>query len=67
MTWLRLRDYYDTGIWLVKEHSRYVQREGKWEGARVYVICLTEKGREFYEVNWEKYRDLYPDVEALEP
>lgn len=66
-TWLRLRDYYDTGIGLAKEHSRYVQREGKWEGERVYCIKLTEKGREFYKANYEKYRTLYLDVEASEP
>lgn len=66
-TWLRLRDYYDTGIGLAKEHSRYVQRQGKWEGDRVYVIRITEKGREFYKVNYEKYRELYPDVEAPKP
>lgn len=66
-TWLRLRDYYDTGIGLAKEHSRYVQREGKWEGDRVYFIKLTEKGREFYHSNWEKYRQLYPTVEAPKP
>jgi hypothetical protein len=65
-TWLRLRDYYDTGIGLAKEHSRYVQRQGKWEGDRVYVIRLTEKGREFYRDNYDKYRELYPDVEAPE-
>jgi hypothetical protein len=66
-TWLRLRDYYDTGRGLAKEHSRYVQREGKWEGDRVYVIRITEAGREFYKANYELYRTLYPDVEAPEP
>ncbi len=66
-TWLRLRDYYDLGKGLAKEHSRYVQRPGKQESDRVYFIKLTESGREFYEQNWQKYREMYPDVEAPEP
>ena len=66
-TWLRLRDYYDTGKGLVKEHSRFVQRPGKQESDRVYYIKLTESGREYYEQNWQKYRELYPDVEAPSP
>ena len=65
-TWLRLRDYYDTGIGLAKEHSRFVRVSWNPEPKRVYVIRLTEKGREFYEANYEKYRTLYPDVEAPE-
>ncbi len=66
-TWLRLRDYYDTGKGLVKEHSRYVQREGKWEGDRVYYIKFTDSGREFYQQNWQKYREMYPNIEAPKP
>jgi DNA-binding PadR family transcriptional regulator len=66
-TWLRLRDYYDTGIGLAGEHSRFVRVDWKAEPDRVYVIRLTEKGREFYRDNWEKYRELYPDVEAPAP
>jgi hypothetical protein len=66
-TWLRLRDYYDTGRGLAKEHWRYVRVDCSSEPDRVYVIRLTEKGREFYEENWEKYRELYPNVDAPEP
>lgn len=66
-TWLRLRDYYDTGKGLVKEHSRFVWRPDRKESDRVYAIRLTESGREFYEQNWEKYRELYPNVEAPQP
>ncbi len=66
-TWLRLRDYYDTGRGLVHEHLRYVQREGKRECDIAYVIKLTDAGREFYHDNYEKYRQLYPDVKAPAP
>lgn len=66
-TWLRLRDYYDTGIGLAKEHSRYVQRPGKEESDRVYVIKLTDAGRQFYKENYERYRKLYSNVDAPEP
>lgn len=66
-TWLRLRDYYDTGRGLVKEQSRFVLRPGKTESDRLYVIKLTDAGREFYHQNWQKYRELYPNVDAPEP
>lgn len=66
-TWLRLRDYHDTGVGLVKEHSRFVRVEWNPEPARVYTIRLTEAGREFYKQNWQKYRELYPDVSAPPP
>jgi DNA-binding MarR family transcriptional regulator len=66
-TWLRLRDYFDTGMGLVKEHSRFVRVEWNPEPKRVSVIQLTEAGRKFYYENWEKYRNLYPDVEAPSP
>lgn len=66
-TWLRLRDYYDTDNGLVEEHSRLVLRPGTQVRDHIYYIKLTESGREFYKQNWQRYRELYPDVKAIEP
>jgi hypothetical protein len=37
------------------------------EGAGIYTIKLTNAGREFYDQNWQKYLEMYPNVEAPEP
>lgn len=31
------------------------------------VLRITDFGREYYRENWQRYRDLYPDVDALAP
>jgi hypothetical protein len=39
-----------------------------WRESRpVYWIRLTSFGQQFYRENWQRYRDLYPNVEAPEP
>ena len=30
-------------------------------------LCITDFGREYYRDNWQRYRDLYPDVDAPAP
>jgi hypothetical protein len=62
-TWLRLRDYYDAGRGLIKE------REGFGHHSHIYKydICITEAGQQYYRENWERYQELYPDVDAPPP
>lgn len=40
----------------------------KWDenGLYSYGATITPFGKEFYKQNWEKYRGLYPNVDALE-
>jgi len=64
--WLRLRDYYEVGKGLVEEDSRFILRPGK-ESEQEYFIKMTEAGIEFYQDNWEKYTELYPEVESIPP
>lgn len=52
-TWLRLRDYYGTSNGLVEE-VRYF-KQGKPE----YKLVITAKGKEFYQVNFKYYQELY--------
>lgn len=61
-TWLRLRDYYDTGRGLIKE-----RRKAKPTFKGNHEIVLTDAGREFYRENWQRYRELYPDVDTPDP
>ncbi|MEG4248661.1 hypothetical protein [Microcoleus sp. Pol10D4] len=58
-TWLRLRDYSGGG--LIKERSGFVG--GRYE----HDLAITQFGRHFYRSNWQKYRELYPNVDALTP
>lgn len=58
-TWLRLRDYIDGT--LIKERSGFVG--GRYE----HDLAITQFGRHFYRCNWEKYRELYPNVDAPKP
>jgi hypothetical protein len=62
-TWLRLRDYKDGP--LVEEYhtaGRYLSHVGYTE--QIHWIRLTRFGEQYYRENWQRYRDLYPDVEA---
>ena len=59
-TWLRLRDYSDGP--LIEERSNF-NKAGRHE----YDLAITQFGRHFYRVNWKKYRQLYPDINAPEP
>ncbi len=56
-TWLRLREYK----WgaLICEHV--------WEPPRDGRLRITAAGRALYERDWNRYRELYPDVDAPEP
>ncbi|AFY85501.1 hypothetical protein [Oscillatoria acuminata] len=58
--WLRLRNwnerYGKNG--LVQEFRQ------DWKSS---CLGITEEGRNFYRENWQKYRELYPEVEAPEP
>ncbi len=65
-TWLRLRDYKRGA--LIEERA-----SGSWSnpatgssGSR-YRIHITSAGWALYEREWARYRELYPDVEAIEP
>ncbi|HEY9838049.1 MAG TPA: hypothetical protein V6D27_14265 [Vampirovibrionales bacterium] len=57
--WVRLRNWND----------RYGKNGLVWEFHKDLKSCLgiTEEGRKFYRENWQKYRELYPEVEAPEP
>jgi hypothetical protein len=59
--WLRLRAWDDKMRYgrngLVREFHKDL---------KVY-LGITEEGRKFYQENWQKYRELYPEVEAPEP
>jgi hypothetical protein len=37
------------------------------EGADTWRFELTPDGRAFYEREWARYRELYPEVDAPEP
>lgn len=65
-TWLRLRDYKAGG--LVKEYSVYRGLNSHTGFTFTdYYIRLTPFGEQYYCENWQKYRELYPDVDAPEP
>jgi hypothetical protein len=34
---------------------------------QIHWIRLSALGEQFYRENWQRYRDLYPEVDALEP
>ena len=57
--WVRLRNWND----------RYGKNGLVWEFHKDLKSCLgiTEERRKFYRENWQKYRELYPEVEAPEP
>lgn len=64
-TWLRLRDYKAGG--LVKEYETNCRSGSTGWHYSDWYIRLTEFGEQFYRENWQKYRDLYPDIEAPAP
>ncbi|MCT7958506.1 hypothetical protein [Laspinema palackyanum] len=59
--WLRLRAWDDKMRYgrsgLVREFNKDLKS----------YLGITEEGRKFYRENWQKYRELYPEVEAPEP
>ncbi len=70
-TWLRLRDYKPGA--LIEEYNTWeqVQRSTHgqtWPESRpVYWIRLTPFGEQFYRDNWQRYREMYPEIDAPEP
>lgn len=57
--WLRLRNWHERygKDGLVREFNKDLKS----------YLGITEKGREFYRENWQKYRKLYPEIEAPKP
>jgi hypothetical protein len=82
-TWLRLRDYKHQGKEqpLIREASTWVQvrrsvftgrpRPNDYEERTVaeqeHRLSITAFGRTYYVQNWQRYRQLYPEVEASAP
>jgi hypothetical protein len=61
-TCLRLRDYR------VQGQDRPLIREGHWSEPRTQAaLVITPYGEQYYYENWQRYRDLYPDVDAPKP
>ena len=65
-TWLRLRDY-KAGP-LIEEYQISGQYNAS-TGARydLYWLKLSVLGEQFYHENWQRYRELYPEVDAPAP
>lgn len=60
-TWLRLKFYKDSQ--LITEHE--VRGNDAFDVQ--YYIRITDFGIQFYNTEWSRYRELYPDVEAPKP
>jgi hypothetical protein len=58
-TCLRLRDY------TIKGHERALIRES--HRGEPFSLVITDFGMEYYRENWQRYRDLYPEVDASGP
>ena len=68
-TWLRLRDYKGGGL---VEERPYPQPpiqtpQGPLSVGPAYRLHITAAGRALYEDQWQRYHDLYPNVEAPTP
>lgn len=70
-TWLRLRDYPEKfGGALVRETTKHesIKHENAFPTTRTtYGIKITDAGRRFYEMHYDEYKALYPDVVAPSP
>jgi len=65
-TWLRLRDY-KVGA-LIEEYSTWGKKEPHMSATpQIYWVRLSPFGEQYYRDNWQRYRDLYPDVDAPRP
>ncbi len=65
-TWLQLRDYKPGA--LIEEYQtsgRYLAHVGYTE--QIHWIRLTSFGEQFYRNNWQRYREMYPEVDAPQP
>ena len=65
-TWLRLREY--RGGPLIEEYQTLGQYNTT-TGSQydIYWLRLSALGEQFYRENWQRYRELYPEVDAPEP
>lgn len=60
-TCLRLRDYR------VKGQDYPLIREARVLSREPFAFCITENGKEYYQEHWQRYREMYPDVDAPVP
>jgi hypothetical protein len=62
-TWLRLREYKD---WLlIQEYSTWGEYKAQIGCTpQVHWLRLSVLGEQFYRENWQRYRELYPKVDA---
>jgi len=58
-TCLRLRDYKVHG------EEKPLIREGR--RGESFALIITDFGKQYYRDNWQRYRELYPDVDAPAP
>ena len=68
-TWQRLLEY-KLGPLAVDGHGALVEERGMGEyhdHRQVRRVHITPNGHALYESEWGRYRELYPDVEALDP
>ena len=62
-TWLRLRDYKDGA--LIEEYQTWGEKLPHMSATpQIYWIRLSPYGEQFYRDNWQRYHDLYPNVDA---
>ena len=65
-SWLRLRDY-KAGA-LIEEYQTWGEKLPHMSATpQIYWICLSPFGEQFYRDNWQRYRELYPEVDAPAP
>lgn len=72
-TILRLRDY------TVKGKERSLVENKRFPGTSPSLVagyafthtlsrlCITDYGKQYYQENWQRYKEMYPDVDAPEP
>lgn len=63
-TWLRLLEYKPEPLAEERKHYLNLPSMGR---TSTYHLYITEFGRSYYEQNWQRYRELYPEVEAPAP
>jgi hypothetical protein len=65
-TWLRLRDF-KAGPLIEEYHTvgEYLAHVGY--STQIHWLRLSALGEQFYRENWQRYRELYPDVDAPQP
>ncbi len=65
-TWLRLNQY-KAGA-LIEEYSSWGEyRASSGYAPQIYWLRLTFFGESFYRDNWQKYCEMYPEVDAPQP